>query len=154
MDFKRGMNRKAQEGMTLTTLLAIIVGGVAVVVIVLFVTGFFYKLRGGTNPLPSDLQAAVTACEMYGSNGLTADYCSTFREVTINGEKQYRTCEGISEDLKPNARLQGVCQVPVGMPATFCKAQNLDKNVLVNDMHCSGAYTTDNSDDWARLAKY
>jgi hypothetical protein len=163
MDFKRGMNRKAQEGMTLTTLLAIIVGVVVVVVIILFVTGFFDKLNRGANQLPSDLQAAVTACEMAGENNLKADYCSTFRQVTINGEKQYQTCYGIEKNpatinlIAANKVLKESCGTVDNAEAQFCKAQNLDKNMIVRLSYCSGNYgkTADGKDtviaDWARL---
>jgi len=137
MDFKRGMNRKAQEGMTLTTLLAIIVGVVAVVVIVLFVTGFFNKVQGVTNQLPSDLQAAVSACEISGSSGLTADYCATFRKVTVNGVEQYQTCASLSNYLQENKRLKDSCGTLSDTdPAAFCASKKLDKGVLVSSYAC------------------
>lgn len=137
MDFKRGMNKKAQEGMTLTTLLAIIVGVVAVVVIVLFVTGFFNKVQGGTDQLPSDLQAAVSACEIDGSSGLTADYCSTFRKVTVNGVEQYQTCASLSNYLQENKRLKDSCGTLSDVdPAAFCASKKLDKGILVGSYAC------------------
>lgn len=93
MNLKRGLNRKGQEGLTLTTLLLIVLGVIVVVMVVLFVTGFFDKLSSGTeNVLPGSLQAAIEGCQLAGDNGLTADFCLAYREVEIDGKDVYTTC--------------------------------------------------------------
>lgn len=134
-----GMNKRGQEGLTLTTLLLIILGIVAVVVVILFFTGFFSKLNNATNNLPSDLQAAVSACELAGSSGSSADYCSKFRKVTINGVEQYQSCNSIA--MKPyltdsTKSLQGGCTNPIGETAAtaYCTSQKLKEKTIIEGL--------------------
>ena len=129
---ERGLNKRGQEGLTLTTLLLIILGVVAVVVVILFFTGFFGKLNTATNNIPSDLQAAVSACGLAGSSGLTADYCSTFRQVTINGATEYVTCDSIKSQLDQTKLLQSACPPVVQTSAsTYCHSKNLVKGTVI-----------------------
>jgi len=134
MDFERGLGRRGQEGVTLTTLLLIILGVVAVVVVILFFTGAFDKIGGWFNSAGSDLQTAVSACNLAGSSGLTADYCSTFRKVTVNGVVQYQTCEGIKEKLDATKIVS--CSKIVGNDdaIAYCASQKLAAGTIVEGL--------------------
>ena len=91
---ERRMNRKGQEGVTLTTLLLIILGIVIVVVIILGATGAFNFIFGKVNILPGqDLQAVVESCKIAASQGLIADYCLEFKKVEIDGVTEYLNCQ-------------------------------------------------------------
>jgi hypothetical protein len=152
MEFKRGLNNRGQEGLTLTTVLLIVLGVVAVVVIILFVTGFFSKINGATDQLPSDLQAAVSACELAGSNNLQADYCSTFRKVTINGLEQYQTCKSLTNYFSDKNKVLNSCPTDSGSntivqrAGSFCAAQKLATNTMVDTGYCSGKYDSNSTD--------
>ena len=136
MDFERGFGKRGQEGLTLTTLLLIILGVVAVVVVILFFTGFFGKLSNASNNLPSDLQTAVSACEIAGSSGLTADYCLSYRKVTIDGEEQYATCDySRIRELTANEKEIAKCDPSINAAKAqeYCNNQKLKVGTLVQD---------------------
>ena len=104
------LNRKGQEGVTLTTLLLIILGIVVVVIIIIGATQGFDFFFGKIGQLPGQsLQAAVSACEIAGETGLKADYCSQFRKVEINGEEQYVTCDFLEEGKYLSKTLDAGC---------------------------------------------
>lgn len=85
-------NKRGQEGVTLTTILLLILGVVVVVMVILFATGFFDKLDNATGSAGSKLDIAVKACQLVGSQGLTADYCLAYREIEVDGESMFVTC--------------------------------------------------------------
>ncbi len=160
MIFIRGMNERGQEGLTLTTLLLIILGVVAVVVIILFFTGFFSKVSNAAGQAPGqDLQAAVSACNLAGSSGLQADYCATFRKITVNGVEQYQTCESpaIQKLMDTNKLLQGGCgtnSIGAKDMQTYCQSEKLSKNTIVGNMYCSGVYTSADATSYASSSMY
>ncbi|HVY01246.1 MAG TPA: hypothetical protein VHA12_00590 [Candidatus Nanoarchaeia archaeon] len=86
-------NKRGQEGVTLTTILLMILGIVVVVLVILFATGFFDKVNNATDSAGSKLDVAAKACEIAGSQELKADYCQKFREIEVNGQSIYATCE-------------------------------------------------------------
>ncbi len=110
---KEGMNRKGQEGLTLTTLLLIVLGIVVVVIIILGFTGGFDFIFGKVKLLPGqDLQAVVTSCQLAAQNGLTADYCLTFKEITIDGVTEFLNCQ--------DARVQSSMDKSIENKVTGC----------------------------------
>jgi hypothetical protein len=135
-------NKRGQEGITLTTILLLILGVVVVVLVILFATGFFDKLGDATNNLPGSLQAAVSACEIAGSSELTADYCSTFRKVEINGIEQYQTCDSaaIRAYTADNKEMACGTSVTTGDMNAYCASQKLDKGTKVGTVECTGEY--------------
>ncbi len=145
---KERMSRKGQEGVTLTTLLLIILGVVVVVVIILGFTGAFGFIFDKVNILPGqDLQAVVTSCEIAGANKLVADYCLTFKEVEINGQKQYVNCDdsrvkaGMKEDsvkLTCDDTENAVTNAKVNLCLSGkIKAVDYGKSLINGDMSCS-----------------
>jgi len=85
------INKKGQEGVTLTTLLLIVIGVVVVVVIILGATGILGDIfGGGKKVIPSDLEATTQACRIAAAASLVNDYCYRFREI---GDDIYANCE-------------------------------------------------------------
>ena len=90
---KEALNKKGQE-LSIGTIVMIVIGVIVLVVIVLgFTQGtdfFFGKLK----ILPGQtLESVVQACSIAGQSGLTADYCKTFKEVELNGQKMFVNCQ-------------------------------------------------------------
>lgn len=138
--FKEGMNKKAQEGVTIGTLLLIVLGVVVLVVIILGATGGFNYIFGKVNLIPGqDLQAVVTSCEIAAQNGLKADYCSTFKQVTIDGTKQYVNCEDSRVSNNIDVDITKITCEP-GAIVSFCNSNVKSTDwtkTLVNGKTCN-----------------
>jgi len=92
-------NKKAQEGFSLTTLLAIIVGVVILIIVIVGFTGGYDKVFGFFEQAPGkSLQAAVSSCGIAGANGLKVDYCKEIRKVEISGVDNYVTCKWLGDN--------------------------------------------------------
>lgn len=80
-----GIGKKGQEGMTLTTLLLIIIGLVVAVVIILGATGILGDFFGARDILPGQqLEVIAQSCKLAGEASLIADYCLEFKELDKN----------------------------------------------------------------------
>ena len=105
-------NKKGQEGITLGTLLLIILGVVVVVVIIIGATsgfGFIFdklKLAPGQS-----LETKTQACIVAAKTNLNADFCREFDEVEIAGVEQYVSCDFASIRAAVDAA-EGVTSVP------------------------------------------
>ena len=121
---KRGLNKRAQEGMTLTTLLLIIVGVVVAVVLILGATGILGDIFDTSEALPGNLEAVAQSCKISAEASLITSFCYEFKEIDndryVNCEdarirdslvQQNVDFEGITcaEDLKENAK-RDVCE--------------------------------------------
>jgi len=109
---QKGMNRKGQEGVTIGTLLLIVLGIVVVVVLIIGATNGFDFIFGKIDTLPGqDLQAVAQGCIIAAQNSLTLDYCEEFKEIELDGEKRLVNCEysKISDSVKAT---QGITNVP------------------------------------------
>jgi len=87
-------NRKAQ-GLPVTTLVLLIIGGVVLVsVIIGFTTGWGY-IFGKLGFLPDDLTTATAACKSYaGTEAFKISYCQ-YRELRIEGKKRWVNCDHV-----------------------------------------------------------
>lgn len=143
------LNRKGQEGLTLTTLLLIVLGVVVVVVLIIgFTNGFgFIFDKFGAAP-GSQLQTIVKACEISGQNDLLVDYCARLNEVKSD---TYVTCEDTAVKAAMDAKItQPTCSTDVRTSLVqACKDLNPDKNnVKINnkdiksDADCDALKTT------------
>jgi hypothetical protein len=133
-------NKRGQEGITLTTILLLVLGVVVVILVILFATGFFDKLGGATDNLPGNLQAAVSACQVAAQSDLTADYCRTFRGIDVNGKTQYQVCD--SDVIENNFAVEAKklnCASPVGDAdiKAFCESQRLKADTTVGTRTCA-----------------
>jgi len=152
------MNKRGQEGLTLTTLLLIVLGAVVVVVIILGATGAFNFVFGKLDVLPGqDLQTVVSSCELAGEQGLRADYCSSMKEAEIDGKKQFVTCSysKVEAIMDQSTKLSPSCGTEVSSPLgyqaiakAFCESGQIRDSdfdeVLVNGQDCN---------DWGVLTK-
>lgn len=143
------MNKRAQEGVTLTTLLLIILGVVVVAVIILGATGVFGDIFSWLDNAPN-LEVVAQACGTSGSAGLLADYCREFREVEIDGVNQFATCSSQTVEalIDSDSRIASQCissdLAPGSVAEQFClnsvtsgkvKASRWDET-LVNGQTC------------------
>jgi len=92
------VNKRGQsEGIGLGTILAIIIGGVA---LILIISGFVMgtdKILSLFGFAPNDLNSAAIACANYaGQENLALSYCQ-YRELTIDGQKQWVNCNDVHD---------------------------------------------------------
>ena len=97
-------NKKGQEGVTLTTMLLLILGLVVVVLVIIGFTMGWDTVFGKFKFLPGqDLETVKQACGVSASSGLSVDYCS-FKSVTVSGVKEEVNCEDTrlkDDNVKP-----------------------------------------------------
>ncbi len=84
-------NKRGQEGLTLGTLLLIVLGVVVLVVIIVGATGAFDFIFSKTDQIPGQaLEVVAQSCIIAARANLVTDYCYTFREVS---DTQYINCQ-------------------------------------------------------------
>ena len=87
------MNKRGQpEGTGMGTLLAIIVGVIAVAVVAFFVLRAFGYLGGGIGGLPSEYAIAIKSCEIYADSNEAGMYCSSPKEVKVGSKLNIVNC--------------------------------------------------------------
>ena len=84
------MNKRGQEGVTLTTLLLIILGVVVVVVIILGATGVLNDVFGTRTALPGNLEAVSQSCKIAVQGNLLVDYCYNYKKIS---DLEYINCQ-------------------------------------------------------------
>jgi hypothetical protein len=85
---------KEGQGLSISTLILIVLGVVVLVVIVIgFISGtdFLFE-KFGLLPGQS-LETVAQSCNIAATANLRVDYCQEFKEVKIDGKKQYVNCE-------------------------------------------------------------
>jgi hypothetical protein len=138
--FRKEMNKKAQEGMTLTTLLAIILGVVVLVILILGFTQGFDYIFGFFNQLPK-IEAVVQVCGISAQSNLVADYCREFKSVDIDGVESYVTCPYLESNgyLTEDQKLNSDCtQNTDDISRDFCYANTLVKVKDWKDIEVNG----------------
>jgi hypothetical protein len=155
---ERGINKRGQEGVTITTLLLIVIGAVVAVVIILGATGALDFIFDKVKIAPGqDLQAVVASCEIAANAELKADYCSTIKEVEINGVNQFVTCShgtvmsNFRADVKDVNCVSGEMMLDEEAVKAFCKSSGKIKSgdwdsVMVNGESCMSRYGGDFND--------
>ena len=144
--FREVLNKRGQEGMTLGTLLLIILGVVVLVVLIIgFTTGFGFIFNIFDAAPGQQLEAVVQGCVLAANNNLVTDYCRQFREVSVDGQKQFVLCQSDIVQQAISARDENVddinCGAFVGAVNDFCRnsdeLRSRDWNsVLVNGTTC------------------
>lgn len=150
MGEERGMSRKGQEGISIGTLLIIVLGVVAVVIIIIGISGGFDFIFGKIDVLPGQsLQSAVQSCKIAAEQELQVDYCRTFKEVEINDIEQRVTCqfiagENIDSSLTPSTFSCGSGVTSDSVAVKYCEdlrtagKLNVDDDTLYNGKTCKG----------------
>ncbi len=114
MRIKREMGRKGQEGMSLGTLLLVILGVVILVVLIVGFTKGFDFIFEKFNLLPGQsLQTVVESCNIAGELKLSADYCSEFKQIKVDGKTEYLNCEDsrVQQNMKQELRGEIKCDM-------------------------------------------
>ena len=133
------MGKRGQQ-FSLTTILIIVIGIIALVLVALFVSGFFGDISRKAGQTPGqDLQIVAKSCELANSGNLNIDFC-TFKEVKVNGNVEYVNCEdsrvqqGNSWDLKcDKSSLKSFC----GNLSSPKKDSDAWNKTLVNGKNCN-----------------
>ena len=88
------LNKRGQEGMTLGTLLLIVLGVVVLVVLIVGFTGGFGFIFNKIDVAPlQSLETAKQSCVISGEYGLNADYCLEFKQIKLNKVAQLSNCD-------------------------------------------------------------
>jgi len=123
--------KRGQEGMSIGTLLLIILGVVVLVILILgFTMGFEYIFdKIGLLPGQS-LETVAQSCAISVQGDLMVDFCS-FKEVKVDGKKQYVNCN--DDRLEPSivARLVDTDkEIPTGQcvdaEKAFCEGKKAE----------------------------
>jgi len=134
-------NKRGQQGMTIGTLLVIVLGVVAVVVLIIGFTlgtdAFFDLFKRG----PSDLQLTASACGIFAQGELYLDYCTNFKLVDVDGEDRFVNCQFSQIEAVSDPKLNCQNQFPNrDLEAEYCnvlfRQDKLESNTKVNDGIC------------------
>ena len=138
---KKRMNKRGQD-LSIGTLILIVLG---IVVLVLLILGFsigwgnlWEKInifKGG-----SSIADVITACKLAIASGNSYDFCQDFKEIKVDGKKQYANCQ----DARIESGLEGSklnCQKDGTMAANeYCAILNEQKKVkdtvMINQQEC------------------
>lgn len=140
------MDKKGAEGFSFSTMLAIIFGVVGLVIVVIgFTQGweYFGTLLGFAS---DDLPNAAKACAVYlgaeDASLTTLNYCK-YRELTINGQKQWVNCDFIYTEAEAKSKdsagfvklADGIC-LENYCTETLQKKTEYDGKEWVNGVSC------------------
>lgn len=152
---KKMVNKKGQQFST-TTLLVIIIGVIALIVVIVGFSQGWSFIFDKLGFLPDDLNSASVACASYAGNpSLALSYCQ-YRELTIDGKKQWVNCDYIYErataTLTEGAGFeeQGGCTIsPEGYCEELAKKSDYNgKKVIVNGKPCYKEGGIAGTDHW------
>ena len=108
------MNKRGQEGISITTLLLLVLGIVVIVVLIIGVTGGFDFIFGKIKLLPGQsLQTVAESCNAASELKLKIDYCSEFKKIKVDGKTEYVNCQdsrvqaGMKDELKSKVECGG-----------------------------------------------
>ena len=139
------INKKGQEGVSIGTILIIVLGLVAVVVLIVGVSGgfgnFFEKI-GAIFGSGTTVETIIQVCNGAASSESKYLYCSDFKQVEFESGNEYINCE----DPRVRNNLKNVLTCDTGREVAFCdsltnnkKGDQLEKvcdNTKVNGKSC------------------
>ena len=136
---KKGlMNRKGQEGITIGTLLLLVLGIVVVVVLIIGATSGFGFIFDKFKILPGqNLQAVVKSCETSAELELSVDYCS-FKKIKIDGKNEYINCEdsrvqqGMKQELRNSLQCEAISDTAQGVLQCITLMEKKEYNIKIN----------------------
>ncbi len=134
------MNKRGQE-LSIGTLILIILGVVVLALIIIgLTTGFDWLTKIFDVGPGSDLEVVVQGCNIAAQGELYIDYCRTFKEIEIDGEEQFVTCEfgEVSKALTDTLDCAGKGYVEAELAKTYCTGAGVKADTLVNGRPCAG----------------
>jgi hypothetical protein len=106
MEEKRGMDKKGQQ-VSVAGLILIVIGVVVLIVLIIGFTQGFDFFFGKIDVLPGqELEAVAQSCKVAHKGKLRIDYCS-FKEVEVDGEKEFVNCLDTRVDNAIKGDLEG-----------------------------------------------
>jgi len=133
---KKGFDSKKGQGLPISTLILMIIGGVVLIsVIIGFTTGWGY-IFGKLGMLPDDLTTAALACSNYASPDLKLSYCE-YRELRIEGKKGYYNCDAIRDAVvKVTPDIEWTKLGCNNLAKEFCVNNNLKNSTVIQNTTC------------------
>ncbi len=129
--FQRGLGKRGQEGVTLTTLILIVIGVIVAVVIIVGATGGLDFIFGKFNQAPlQDLETNVQRCKIDLDSNLVADYCLEFKQIKVSGDVEIINCD----DSRIKASLR---QATGSDPTISCQTTYSDTYLRAQQTACS-----------------
>ena len=88
------MDKKGQE-MSVTTLILIVIGVVLLVILILGISMGWGNLWNKINIISggSGVESVIESCKIASVSDQLYAYCNEFKQVTVDGKKQYITCQ-------------------------------------------------------------
>ena len=104
-------NKKAQD-LSIGTLILIVLG---IVVLVLLILGFSYGWASLLEKInifwgKTSISDVVNACNLAVTSNARYTYCNQFNEVTVDGKKEWISCEDPRVASGLTSKLQGECE--------------------------------------------
>ena len=147
---KKRMGKKGQD-LSIGTLILIVLG---IIVLVLLILGFSMgwsnlwakiNIFGGGGK--SDISAMVTACNLAVISNSVYDYCNDFKEVNVDGKKEWVNCEdsrvasGVDTKLTcpngdENSRVKEKC-------ISLMESKKIKEDTKINQKICWDEYDCD-----------
>ncbi|MEM4326342.1 MAG: hypothetical protein QXU40_03505 [Candidatus Pacearchaeota archaeon] len=144
--FKKRMSKRAQTEVSLGTMLLLILGIVALVIVIIGFTSGWNYIFSSIGLLPDDLTKMAVLCKEYaGIDALKVSYCE-FKEGRIQGKKGWYNCKYVY-DVLSDVRGGGAVDFSrvdcnESLESIYCN--NLRKslgdkseNIIVNGKKCS-----------------
>ncbi len=137
------MKNKRGQGMSITTLVLLVLAIIVLVVVVLGFTKGWDYIFDKIGLLPDDLTSAAEACKTYaGSGSLALSYCQ-YRELTVDGKKQWMNCDHVHAKAVTVLGADKVgfsTQSCVVNEVAYCKqleaGENYKESTIVNGATC------------------
>jgi hypothetical protein len=131
--------KKAQ--VSTTTIIFLIIGVFVLAMVILGFTQGWNVIFDKVGLLPDQLEGSAQTCKIYSeSEQLKLSYC-TFKEIRVDGKKQWLNCDGVYEKASQILaspgfeKRTGLCAT--GSEKRFCEDNKLDLDDLINAKNCS-----------------
>lgn len=132
---------KSGQGLSITTLILIVLGVVVLVVVILGFTIGFENIIGKFRLVP-ELEPVAQLCQTSVQQGFETSYCKDFKEVKIGGKTQYVNCDysglafegkgGITCDVAP----KDTEEVAYCKRVRTSQGDKFKDDILVNGKEC------------------
>jgi hypothetical protein len=142
----RGDKRGQSEGIGLGTILALVIGLAAVIVVFLFLSGTFGTLTNlPGSAVPSSVSVAVSSCKLASGNDLlwtSGAYCGISRIVQLDsGDDMNVNCKYLKDNLGGSDIPEIEGESCEGIEKSYCNTQNIGdvdlSKIYVNGKTCS-----------------
>jgi len=140
-------NKRGQEGFSFGSILGLVIGIIALVMIALFIYGTFDKASTALELLPGEEATASQICSLIATSGDASLICGDFKELKIGGKDGYVSCNYVPNlfSTKPEwaVKMEAVNCDDEKSAVKYCDTLNKsgsipEKNVTINSKVCVG----------------